>query len=58
MNNSTYALGFVCGLIAVILVSLLLRTIFRKKAAFSGNQSDERQRAVQGVGYKYGFFAL
>ncbi len=58
MNNSTYALGFVCGLIAVILASLLLRTIFRKKAAFSGNQYDERQRAVQGVGYKYGFFAL
>lgn len=59
MNNySTYALGFLCGLIAVILVTLLLRFIFRKKAAFSGNQYDERQRAVQGVGYKYGFLAL
>ena len=31
MNNySTSALGFLCGLIAVILVTLLLRFIFRK----------------------------
>ncbi len=58
MKSTSYVLGFLCGLLAVAVIGLLLRFIFRKKPGFFGNKYDERQMAVQGVGYKYGFYAL
>lgn len=47
-----YILGFCIGILAVAVISL----IFSKKECNS--KYDERQKAIQGVAYKVGFFAL
>ena len=31
MNSISYILGFLCGLVLVVLVALLLRYVFKKK---------------------------
>ena len=54
MKSTSYILGFLCGLLVVAAI----RFIFRKKMNIFGNHYDERQLAIQGIGYKYGFYAI
>lgn len=55
--NSGYMLGVLCGgLISIILVAVLLR--LTKKDGSIKCKYDERQQAVRGRGFKYGFFTL
>ena len=58
MNPISYILGFLCGLVLVVLVALLLRYVFKKKNGVLCGEYDERQKAVQGCGYKYAYFTL
>ena len=58
MNSISYILGFLCGLVLVVLVALLLRYVFKKKNGVLCGEYDERQKAVQGCGYKYAYFTL
>lgn len=52
--DTAMMLGFFAGFIAVIIVLIIIR----KKNPSSVAQYDERQKAIQGVGYKYGFFSM
>lgn len=54
MHNKYYALGFLCGLAIVLICGLALRHIFKKKCLMTG-EYDERQKAIQGTGYKYAY---
>ena len=53
-----YLLGMLVGFLAGIIVVAIVSTILRKKGKFKAAKYDERQKAIQGVAYKYGFFAL
>lgn len=57
MNTVPYILGFLCGLIVVAIVALLLRYVLKKNGVLCG-EYDERQKAIQGRGYKYAYFTL
>lgn len=52
-----YALGIVTGFVVVFLVCLFAH-LYRKKKGKPTNDYDERQKAIQGVAYKYSFFAV
>lgn len=58
MNSVSYILGFLCGLAVVALVVLLLRYVFKRKNGVLCGEYDERQKAIQGCGYKYAYFTL
>ena len=58
MNTVPYILGFLCGLIVVAIVALLLRYVLKKKNGVLCGEYDERQKAIQGRGYKYAYFTL
>ena len=58
MNSIPYMIGFLCGIAVVALVVLLIRFVFKKKNGVLCGEYDERQRAVQGRGYKYAYFTL
>ena len=58
MNSISYILGFLCGLVLVVLVALLLLYVFKRKNGVLCGEYDERQKAVQGCGYKYAYFTL
>ncbi|MCH5202621.1 MAG: hypothetical protein J1F17_05380 [Oscillospiraceae bacterium] len=51
----SYVIGLLAGLILVVLLSVLFY-IFRKNK--QKKKYDERQKAIQGVAYKLGFFTL
>lgn len=57
MSNA-YILGFLCGLAVVALASFVIRRILKKKGCAGCGEYDERQRAIQGRGYKYAYFTL
>ncbi|MBP3410413.1 MAG: hypothetical protein J6J78_09815 [Clostridia bacterium] len=56
MNSKAYILGFLCGLAVVVIAGLVLRYIFKKKCLIGSGEYDERQKAIQGTGYKYAYF--
>ena len=58
MNTVPYILGFLCVLIVVAIVALLLRYVLKKKNGVLCGEYDERQKAIQGRGYKYAYFTL
>lgn len=58
MNTVPYILGFLCGLVVVAIAVLLLRYVFKKKGGVLCGEYDERQKAIQGRGYKYAYFTL
>ena len=58
MKSLPYILGFLCGLAVVAVAVLLFRYVFKKKSWLLGGEYDERQKAVQGCGYKYAYFTL
>lgn len=53
-----YSLGMVAGFVLVFLVCLFAHLLYRKKKGKSTNDYDERQKAIQGVAYKYSFFTV
>lgn len=56
MNTElSYVIGFLAGLLFVALFSTLVIILSKKK---SKKKYDERQKAIQGVAYKLGFFTL
>ena len=58
MNTVPYILGFLCGLVVVAIVALLLRYVLKKKSGVLCGEYDERQKAIQGRGYKYAYFTM
>ena len=58
MNTVPYILGFLCGLVVVAIAALLLRYVLKKKNGMFCGEYDERQKAIQGRGYKYAYFTL
>ena len=58
MNSVPYILGFLCGLIVVAIAVLLLRYVFKKKNGVFCGEYDERQKSIQGCGYKYAYFTM
>ena len=58
MNTVPYILGFLCGLVVVAIAALLLRYVLKKKNGVLCGEYDERQKAIQGRGYKYAYFTL
>ncbi len=52
-----YALGIIAGFVLVFLVCLFAH-LYRKKKGKPTNDYDERQKAIQGVAYKYSFFTV
>ena len=58
MKSLPYILGFLCGLAAVAVAVLVIRYVFKKKNTLLCGEYDERQKAVQGRGYKYAYFTM
>ena len=58
MKSTSYILGFLCGLAVVALIVLLLRLVLKKKDGVFCGEYDERQKAIQGRGYKYAYFTM
>ena len=54
--NTPYIIGFVCGLICVVLVYAIKRKVLHSKARCE--ELDERQKIINGQAYKVGFFSL
>lgn len=53
MND--YTLGYICGILAVLLIAVVIRLIFRKKKMDCKEGFDERQLFERGNAYKLGF---
>jgi hypothetical protein len=51
-----WVLGFCCGFIAVVIVTLIIANIKRKKNTYT--EYDERQILARGKAYKSAFFVL
>ncbi len=56
MKSKAYYLGVVVGIVAAVIVIVVLRSILKKKTGTFSNEYDERQKAIQGVGYKIAYF--
>ena len=54
--STSYIIGFVCGLICVVLVYAIKRKVLHSKARCE--ELDERQKIINGQAYKVGFFSL
>lgn len=50
-----YVLGMDC---AIVIGVLVIAYLVRKKMGFMNVEYDERQKIIQGTGYKYGFFTM
>lgn len=55
MKSKAYSLGFVTGIVAVAIVCLIIRVVLKRKTSVFSNEYDERQKAIQGVGYKIAY---
>ena len=51
-----WVLGFCCGFIAVVIVTLIIANIKKKKNSYT--EYDERQILARGMAYKSAFFVL
>lgn len=58
MNSKAYIMGFLCGLLCVAVVGIIIRKVFKKKLGVNGNEYDERQKAIQGTGYKLAYMTM
>ena len=58
MKSLPYILGFLCGLAVVAIAVFLFRNVFKKKNWLICGEYDERQKAIQGRGYKYAYFTM
>ena len=55
MRSKAYSLGFVTGLLVVAAAVIIIRVVLKKKSSVFCNEYDERQKAIQGVGYKIAY---
>lgn len=55
MYVNVYAFGMYC-VIVIVLIAIVY--VIRKKSGLMCEKYDERQKIIQGMGYKYGFFAM
>jgi len=55
MKSKAYSLGFVTGIIIVAIVIVIIRVFLKRKTGVFSNEYDERQKAIQGVGYKIAY---
>ena len=55
MESKAYSLGFVAGIMAVAVAVVIIRMVLKKKTSVFCNEYDERQKAIQGVGYKIAY---
>ena len=55
MEPKAYSLGFVVGIMVVAVTIIIIRNVLKKKTSVFSNEYDERQKAVQGVGYKIAY---
>lgn len=53
--STSYYIGFIIGILIAAMVIIISRIAFKRKCR---SQYDERQKAIQGVAYKFGFFAI
>lgn len=53
---SEYLLGMSSAIVLVVLIAIVYAV--RKKTCIMRGKFDERQKVIQGTGYKYGFFAM
>lgn len=53
--DNVYAFGTYC-VIVIVLIAIVY--VIRKKSGLMSEKYDERQKIIQGIGYKYGFFAM
>lgn len=58
MENLAYVLGFLVGLLCVVIVSFIIRIIWKKKHGTKYGTYDERQVLARGSAYKSGFLIL
>lgn len=55
----TYDKFYVLGMNCAIVIGVLgIAYLVRKKMGFMNVEYDERQKIIQGIGYKYGFFTM
>ena len=52
---NAYRLGYICGILAVLLIAVIIRLIFKKKNSDCEEGFDERQLLERGNAYKLGF---
>ena len=59
MKSTAYISGFLAGLAIVVLI-VLIRVFLKRRlgAGVCGNEYDERQKAIQGAGYKYAYTTM
>ena len=55
MEPKAYSLGFVAGILTVAIIIIIIRYVLKKKTGVFCNEYDERQKAIQGVGYKIAY---
>ena len=55
MKSKAYSLGFITGIIIVAIVITIIRVFLKRKTDVFSNEYDERQKAIQGVGYKIAY---
>ena len=58
MKSKAYYFGIAAGVLAAAIVVIILRTILKKKTDVFSNEYDERQKAIQGTGYKLAYFTM
>lgn len=52
MKSSVYAVGFAVGIMLTAIACVVIRKLLKHKTKLFCNEYDERQRAIQGIGYK------
>ncbi len=57
MNSNYYKLGILCGVLISIILAVIILWLTKKDRSIKCKY-DERQQAVRGKGFKYGFFTL
>lgn len=55
MKSSAYAVGFAVGIMLTAIACVVIRKLLKHKTKLFCNEYDERQKAIQGIGYKMAY---
>lgn len=55
MEPKAYGIGFAVGVMIVAIVCVIIRKVLKRKTSIFSNEYDERQKAIQGRGYKMAY---
>ena len=58
MPSMEYMMGFMVGIIIVLIAALLLKKVFTKNGLYEKCEPDERQILARGTAYKIAFYAI